>query len=177
MDYMNNNNLYDRLLEEGEVLGGIAYSVYKQGKISFINKFKSENNELDPVPEELSKWRNSHCTDESCKSFVAGAEVLLKDYLEKLISSKHLKLKNLEQREQKLKENEEQFKKREKDLRDKEKKARKLKDLCPERKHYLHGVSQSLVASLILVVLTAGFFILYQMNSSVKSFVDSILQK
>lgn len=173
------NFLFDSLVKsEEDVLGMIAYSVYKRSKIAYIKKYQSEHQGSEPPSEDLSKWRGAHCTDTTCQSFVTNAEVLLNNYSEKLISSKNLKLKEIKQREQILKEQEEGIRKRDKELKEKERNARKIKDICPQKQHYFLGVSQSLVASFIWLLLSICIiFSAYSFMPSVKQSIDSFFKE
>ena len=60
-----NRFIYDRLVEsDQDIVGHIAYSLYKADKIAFIEKYKNENNGQEPTGEKLKEYQN-YCQMES----------------------------------------------------------------------------------------------------------------
>lgn len=60
-----NRFIYARLVRsEEDVVGHIAYSLYKADKIAFIEKYKSENGGQDPTGEKLKEYQD-YCGMES----------------------------------------------------------------------------------------------------------------
>ena len=48
------NYIYKQLVEDrGDIIGHIAYALYKEDKIEYINKFKEEHNNNEPTEDDL----------------------------------------------------------------------------------------------------------------------------
>ena len=48
------NYIYKLLVEDrGDIIGHIAYALYKEDKIEYINKFKEEHNNNEPTEDDF----------------------------------------------------------------------------------------------------------------------------
>lgn len=80
------NYIYKQLVDdEYDVIGHIAYSIYKSNKIEFIEKFKEEHNGLPPTEEELMSFHDVSCTTSSINLYQTKAEIILSDFLDEVL--------------------------------------------------------------------------------------------
>ena len=53
------NYIYKLLVEDrGDIIGHIAYALYKEDKIEYINKFKEEHNNNEPTEDDLKPFND-----------------------------------------------------------------------------------------------------------------------
>lgn len=67
----------DLVRDENDLVGLIAYGLYKQHKIEFIESFKSANTGQDPTDEDYKAFAMTSCTPSSLKHYRDTAESLL----------------------------------------------------------------------------------------------------
>lgn len=63
--------------DENDLVGLIAYGLYKQHKIEFIESFKSANPEQDPSDEDYKAFAMTSCTPSALRHYRDKAESLL----------------------------------------------------------------------------------------------------
>lgn len=82
------NFIYSRLVEdENDLLGIIAYSIYKREKIEYIKRIKSEENR-EPSQEEMNHfWRTSNLQS-SIDSYKLKAENISKEFGRQLLEGR-----------------------------------------------------------------------------------------
>ena len=75
------NFIYKKLVEkEGDMVGHIAYSLYKKQKIAFIEKWRSEH-ENAYIPEDvLENFHTAASTDESINDYRRNANAILQRF-------------------------------------------------------------------------------------------------
>ena len=58
------NHIYSRLVEsKGDIIGHIAYALYKDDKIVYISHFKEEHNGKEPDEDDLKPFNDISSTD------------------------------------------------------------------------------------------------------------------
>lgn len=77
----NYNYIYKQLVEdENDIVGHIAYSLYKAEKIEYINKFKDEKGR-EPNEDELKPFHESTCVSGSLSRYKYAAASLLQTFM------------------------------------------------------------------------------------------------
>ena len=72
------NFIYRELVvDENDLIGLIAYGLYKKHKIEFIEAYKSENFGQEPSLDACNAFANSSCTPTQIKQYRDSAETLL----------------------------------------------------------------------------------------------------
>lgn len=75
------NNIYQKLVsDKNDIVGHIAYSLYKQDKINFIKD--KEENEITITDAELIPFHELSSTDSSIESYTIKAELILQAFFE-----------------------------------------------------------------------------------------------
>lgn len=81
------NWVYKRLVSsENDLVGAIAYVLYKEHKIEFILKVESETGG-DPTPEQWSSFHQHSCLESSLAGFQKRAEDLVNEFLKGALTS------------------------------------------------------------------------------------------
>lgn len=76
------NFIYSKLVSaDDDFVGQIAYSLYKKDKITFIETFRKEHEEKDPVEEDFFHFQKFSCTESAIASYRLKAEMLLQEFL------------------------------------------------------------------------------------------------
>jgi hypothetical protein len=135
------NFIYEKLVKDkDDVLGIIAYSLYKRNKIDFINKFKAEHG-TSPGDDQMLTFHASSTTESSLEGFRRQAVELARAFLDSALDEERQEL--------------------EQEYADKyylSKVTDEVKALKPNLFFsFLFGVSQGLVSSLLFAALI-GFF-------------------
>lgn len=83
----NYNWIYERLVQdENDLVGAIAYVLYKQHKIEFINKIENETGN-DPSKEQWAEFHRSTCLDSNIINYQKRAEGLVNQFLHSALAS------------------------------------------------------------------------------------------
>lgn len=89
------NNIYDKLVkEEGDIVGLLAYSIYKQHKIEYINSFKNTNSNKEPEQKDIDNFKNAMIMDSQLSLFRQKAEKILMDISETISTEAHESFKS-----------------------------------------------------------------------------------
>lgn len=175
-----------------DFVGSMAYVLYKRNKIEFIEKYKEEHDGKEPELSELREWQRGECVSSKLTNYKKLAEQKANEFVNNLQGEKERELASrkteLDRRESALKEKDRQVcsretdvAKREKDLTKKENDVKKREygvkskeqdinkrdKYCHVKSHhwtirFLFGMSQSLVASIVFVLL--GYFFIFYIN-------------
>lgn len=71
------NSIFSKIvIDETDIIGHIAYSLYKRHKVAYIEKFKSENG-CEPTEEQLKPFHVSTCMDDNIERFRKQASDIL----------------------------------------------------------------------------------------------------
>lgn len=147
---------YQLVNDDNDLVGMVAYSIYKKEKIRFIQEHKDTNNNNKPDTLKLVDFQKSKCRVHTIEEYRAKASELTMDLVNAILEAKVKPLKakeeelfeldsNVKTRESSLKTKEEEIKKREKTV----KKNERI-----QKNGYWIGVSQSVVGSFAFIVLT-----------------------
>ncbi len=79
------NFIYSRLVEDrNDIIGHIAYSIYKKDKIDFIEKKKSDN---IPITDDVLKcFHDNSSLNSSLESYKMKAEIVMNGFIENTIN-------------------------------------------------------------------------------------------
>ncbi len=76
------NLIYSRLVErEDDVVGTIAYSIYKTDKIAFIEDYKNNHEGQEPTEEDFRRFHEMICTDGHINRYQMQAMNVLNSFL------------------------------------------------------------------------------------------------
>ena len=79
------NYIYSKLVEgETDLIGLVAYGLYKNNKIEYLQNFKKKNNR-EPFEEELDQFNELSCTESSLQNYVRIAETNINDLMNETI--------------------------------------------------------------------------------------------
>lgn len=82
------NWVYKELVQgPNDVVGALAYLLYKQQKIAFLEKIQADHNR-EPTPEELGSFHTYTRLEETLQGFKDRAEALADEFLEVALSTK-----------------------------------------------------------------------------------------
>lgn len=82
MDEKNHNLIYNKLVEdENDILGIIAYALYKRQKIEFIANFTKKHQKA-PAAEDYARFNEFSMGELQLKSYVNEAQTLAKNFLD-----------------------------------------------------------------------------------------------
>lgn len=77
---MATHRMYSKIVDdENDIIGLVAYALYKQHKIEFFKKARIENNGNEPTEEAIRAFIQSSSTDSQIKKYRAEAESILSD--------------------------------------------------------------------------------------------------
>lgn len=78
----NYNYIYSQLVEDkADIIGHIAYALYKEDKIDYITKFKHENGGTEPTEEDLKPFNIISSTQNSLDRYKFIASCILQTFL------------------------------------------------------------------------------------------------
>lgn len=82
------NFIYKQLVKnESDILGNIAYSLYKADKIKFIEDFKAKNGGKEPTEADFQPFHNTCCMDANIKRYKMQSINILKGFLDDTLSA------------------------------------------------------------------------------------------
>lgn len=77
------NYIYKRLVESpDDIVGQIAYGLYKADKIEFIEKFKNEHNGEEPTEDDFKSFHSVSCLERTLERYKLAAESILQQFLD-----------------------------------------------------------------------------------------------
>lgn len=143
------NFIYSKLVKsEDDIVGHIAYSLYKSEKVAYIEKFKEENGGKEPTEADLKPFNDMTSMDLRLDQYLKSGSDLLDQFVNQVIGS------HLERFEQECNENHV----------DLISKALKPVKSPPLWKQYLHGISQSIIGAFAFMLIMC--FILFLLKFS-----------
>ncbi|MDY0142843.1 MAG: hypothetical protein RBR97_13215 [Bacteroidales bacterium] len=90
----NYNHIYSKLVEgEYDILGHIAYSIYKQQKIDHIEDFKKENGK-EPSDQELIPFNKFTLSKTSIEGYRIQAERILQSFTDNILEETIIEVEN-----------------------------------------------------------------------------------
>ena len=138
------NFIYSKLVDDkDDIVGHIAYSLYKNEKIEFIEAFKKENSR-EPNELELKTFHDSSCTKGSLERFRRMAFFILQEFTNQSLTDTIDSIQ--------------------KDVISNHKKylTETINEISP--KGFMYGVYQSIVGALLFLLLMAGIVFAINLN-------------
>lgn len=81
----NYNHIFSKLVDnETDLIGLVAYGLYKNNKIEFLENFK-EKNGREPSEDELNNFNEYSCTDNSVQNYIRIAEANINELMNETI--------------------------------------------------------------------------------------------
>ncbi len=81
------NLIYSKLVErEDDVVGTIAYSIYKTDKIAFIEEYKKSHDGNDPTEDDFKRFHDTICTEGHISRYQMQAINILNSFLNNALS-------------------------------------------------------------------------------------------
>ena len=79
------NYIFKKLVDdETDLIGLVAYGLYKNNKIEYLEKFKDKNGR-EPTEDELELFNEHSCTDSSLHNFIKVAETNINDLMNETV--------------------------------------------------------------------------------------------
>ncbi|GIQ58895.1 hypothetical protein Flavo103_20310 [Flavobacterium collinsii] len=146
----NYNYIYSKLVEQdSDLIGHIAYSLYKKSKIEYIEKKKSEGETLTDI--QLMPFNDFSSSESSIDSYKIKAELIIQGFIENIL-------------EEELKNTKEQAVNQQSEI---------LKEIIkPITPNFMSGVWQNVVAALIISAIIALFALI--INFTTNGFLDTM---
>ena len=166
----NYNYIYERLVvSEEDLIGHIAYSIYKSNKIEYIEKFKKEHNGIAPTDDDLRPFHDMSCTDSTISLYLMKAEAIAHDYIEEVLVG----FKKDIEKDYILKQNQHL--------------ESIIEPLKPKKgKQFLHSLLASMLGAFLLALLLAAFGFIrsnnqgddnVKLSNEIERTVESVLSK
>lgn len=128
------NYIYSNIVEgEGDITGHIAYSLYKQDKIRFIENFKIKNNVEELSEEDLQPFHSITSSQSNIDRYKMQSVAILQNFLNDILSSATEQIE------------------RDCTQRHKEMLAEVVKDMKP--KGFWYGIFQSVIGAFVFMLL------------------------
>jgi hypothetical protein len=134
------NFIYEKLVRyDGDMVGRVAYSLYKREKIAFIEQYKKSHDGKEPSAKDFDNFHESCHNPERLQSYHKEALAMLQDFVGESFeeTSKQILTDFTKVQDDHL--------------------AKVIKPLLPQkskiRYEYLHGILQSMIGSILLPVL------------------------
>lgn len=167
------NYFFNKIVEnDDDFVGSIAYVLYKMNKIEYIEKFKKEHDNIEPDLIVLREWQNGECTESKLKNYKDLALQKSTEFVNHLQKDKEKKLNKLkselELRERKLNNGERLANEHEKELKQRDKYCK-----VKSKGQFWIGVSQSLIASFIFIVISFLLILWLSGNTDIIAWVQN----
>ena len=151
----NYNYIYSKLVEDkGDIIGHIAYALYKEDKIEYITKFKNEHNGQEPTEEELKPFNSISSTESSLDKYKFIASHILQSFL----------INSLEETKKDIEDN---INKNHLALMDEV-----IKPIKPLQwwRCYLRGIAQSVLGAFVFMVSVCGLIFIFELSDNKYTF-------
>ena len=167
---------------DNDLIGMIGYSLYKKTKIEYIEKYFRHYKKY-PTDDELRKFQLEQCGSTNVNSHRKYAENLINTFINKYLEENQkeiyeknkyleIELPKIDNREKTLIEKEKKLKLQEKDVSKKLTEVKKIK--CG---HFFYGVLQSLVATVVLTIITVIVLLIAKVPSNYAEMIANLIQK
>lgn len=147
----NYNFIYKQLVsDESDIVGHVAYALYKYNKIEYIEKFKQEHNGESPTESDLKPFHDISSTPSSIDRYKSKAGTIVNDFLNIALDEtvKQIQEEYIINQERHLKN--------------------VIEPLKPKSKFVLFwkGVLQSILGAFIFAIIVAAFAFINSYNRS-----------
>lgn len=146
----NYNHIYNLLVDEkGDLIGYIAYALYKDEKIEYISRFKEENGGKEPSEDDLKRFHDITSTDSSVNRYKYIASGILQSFLDNTLESTRTQI------EENLNRNHVEL------LR------KAIKPIEPPSKPwaYFHGIMQSVLGAFVFMIIMCALVFLLNLST------------
>lgn len=147
----NYNYIYKQLVsDEKDVVGHVAYALYKSSKIEYIEKFKQEHGGQQPTEADLKPFHDMSCTPSSIDRYKTKAIEITRNFLDATLAE------TVKQIEQDCVANQD----------------RRLESIIAplkpmdKKKQFWQGVWQSVLGAFFFAIIVAAFFFITSYNKS-----------
>lgn len=150
------NHIYSKLVEDkGDIIGHIAYSLYKEDKIEFIKRFR-ENYNRDPIDGDFSSFNMVTDSPGSIEKYRFIAANILQSFLENTLEESQRDLRDSINRDHMSLM--------------REVVGPMIQKPVPLWKSYLHGVSQSILGAFLFMVILCGLIFIFKFRETTYTF-------
>lgn len=151
----NYNYIYSQLVEDkADIIGHIAYALYKEDKIEFITRYKKEHNNEEPTEEDLMPFNIISSSQSSIDKYKFIASCILQSFLDNSL-------------EELKKDVEDSMSKNHLEL------IRKVIEPikpCSVFKSYVHGTIQSVIGAFAFMLLLCGLLFILKFSDTQYTF-------
>lgn len=144
------NFLYRSLVkDERDVVGHIAYALYKDSKIKHIEQFKVDHDGNEPTEDDLEHFHRISCQEDQIERYRIQASTILQDFLDNTLAETTAQI-------------EEQTRQRHFNT------IQQIVSASEKRikpKSFLYGVGQSALGSFVLMLALAGLMLFFILSS------------
>lgn len=89
------NQIYSVLVDgEDDVVGTIAYSIYKKDKIAFIEEYKNKHGGQEPTEDDFKRFHETICVDGHINRYKMQAMNILESFLDEALNEIVAKIDN-----------------------------------------------------------------------------------
>ena len=149
------NYIYSLLVEgRADIIGHIAYALYKEDKISFIEKFKEEHEDMEPTEADLEQFNNFSSTQSQLDKYKLVSTAILQTFLDNSL-------------DETKKDLEETICRNHISLVEKAIEPIKPSSLW---KSYVHGVLQSILGAFVFMMILCGIIFILNFSDNQYSF-------
>lgn len=149
------NYIYKKLVEDrGDIIGHIAYALYKEEKIEYITKFRKEHNDAEPTEDDLKPFNDISSTSGSIDKYKFVAANILQVFLENTLEeTKHDIEENINRNHIELIQ-------------------KAIEPIKPSSigKSYLHGIIQSVIGAFLFMLLLCALIFALNFSKSQYTF-------
>lgn len=133
------NHIYKKLVKgPNDVVGALAYALYKEEKIAYINQFTQEH-QREPADEDLKAFHRMTNVEQRIQSYQDQAEKLLQNFLEDVLTTQ------LQEEQRKLTDSHAATA------------FKTITQAIAEKNGFWKGVGQNVVAGIVTTLITFGF--------------------
>lgn len=149
------NHIYSQLVEgKGDIIGHIAYALYKDAKIEYIERFKKEHGGKEPDEDDLKPFNDISSTQGSIDNYKYIASCILQSFLDNTLEETKRDI------EESINRNHIEV------LR----KAIEPLKPCSTAKAYLHGIAQSVLGALAFMIIMCAVVFLFNLSNQQYTF-------
>ncbi|MBQ4507479.1 MAG: hypothetical protein II970_01090 [Paludibacteraceae bacterium] len=133
------NYIYSKLVsDETDIIGHIAYALYKSDKVCFMEKLRAEGKE--PTEEDLQQFHQISCLDSTLERYQMHASVIMEAFLNEVLKKHKADIEKnyFEEHDKRLRE-----------------------IVKPLKPNFWHGVWQSMVGAFFFAIILAAFAFVY----------------
>ena len=151
----NYNYIYSQLVEDkADIIGHIAYALYKEDKIEFITSYKNEHTNEEPTEDDLKPFNIISSSQSSLDKYKFIASCILQTFLDNSL-------------EESKKDVEDNMNKNHLEL---IRKAIEPIRPCSTLKSYLHGTIQSVIGAFVFMILLCGLLFILKFSDTQYTF-------